>query len=255
MVISAGYLGDFAAGAVIDFHFTAVDPGTLFIPAPLDTSPELRVYHTNDTTPATAGITLSADFNGVTGLNHVRITTATDGTFYAAGRHFTVYVHAGNVSGTTNVGYVVASFSIGARPIQGLATGVITAGSIAADAITDAKVASDVTIASVTGAVGSVTGAVGSVATGGITAASIATGAIDADALAADAVDEILDEVVEGTLTMRQVLRLAIAFFGGKTNGAASTAINFRDSTDAKNRIAMTVDADGDRSAVTLDVS
>lgn len=47
--------------------------------------------------------------------------------------------------------------------VGAMATGVLTATAIAADAITDAKVASDVTIASVTGSVGSVTGAVGSV--------------------------------------------------------------------------------------------
>src|SRR5205823_5950904 len=42
--------------------------------------------------------------------------------------------------------------------VGAMAAGVLTATAIAADAITDAKVASDVTIASVTGAVGSVTG-------------------------------------------------------------------------------------------------
>ena len=47
--------------------------------------------------------------------------------------------------------------------VSSIGNNVITAASINADAITDAKVASDVTIASVTGAVGSVTGAVGSV--------------------------------------------------------------------------------------------
>jgi len=66
--------------------------------------------------------------------------------------------------------------------VGAMASGVLTATAIAADAITDAKVASDVTIASVTGAVGSVTGnvggnvtgSVGSVAAGGITRASFA---------------------------------------------------------------------------------
>lgn len=47
--------------------------------------------------------------------------------------------------------------------VGAMAANVITATAIASDAITDAKVASDVTIASVTGTVGSVTGAVGSV--------------------------------------------------------------------------------------------
>lgn len=96
----------------------------------------------------------------------------------------------------------------------------------------------------------SVTGSVGSVASGGITAASIATGAIDADALAADAVDEILDEVVEGTITMRQALRLFLSALTGKASGGGTTTITFRDVGDSKDRIVMTVDASGNRSAV-----
>ena len=74
-------------------------------------------------------------------------------------------------------------------------SGSIGAATLAADTITDAKVASDVTIASVTGsvgsvsgAVGSVTGSVGSIAAGGITTASFAAGAIDAAAIAPDAI-------------------------------------------------------------------
>lgn len=56
-------------------------------------------------------------------------------------------------------------------------SGAITAASIAADAITDAKVASDVTIASVTGSVGSVVGAVGSV-TGAVGSVTGAVGSV-----------------------------------------------------------------------------
>lgn len=97
-------------------------------------------------------------------------------------------------------------------------------------------------------------GTVSALANGAITAAAIATGAIDADALAADAVDEILDEVVEGTLTMRQMLRLMASFIGGKVSGGGTTSVVFRDLGDTKARITMTVaTASGDRSAVTLD--
>lgn len=55
------------------------------------------------------------------------------------------------------------TLAVATSNISALNANTITAASIAADAITDAKVASDVTIASVTGSVGSVTGAVGSV--------------------------------------------------------------------------------------------
>ena len=95
------------------------------------------------------------------------------------------------------------------------------------------------------------TGAVGSV-TAGVT---LANDALSAAALSAAAVDEILDEVVEGTLTMRQILRLLLAEAAGKASGGGTTSIAFRDQADTKNRIAATVDASGNRSAVTLDAS
>lgn len=107
--------------------------------------------------------------------------------------------------------------------VASIANNAITAASINADAITDAKVAGDVTIASVTGAVGSVTGnvggnvtgSVGSVAAGGIAASSFAAGAIDAAAIAANAIgaselaadavaeiaDAVWDEAIAGHLS------------------------------------------------------
>lgn len=68
-------------------------------------------------------------------------------------------------TGTTIPGRLPAALVSGRMDasVGAMAANVLTATAIAADAITDAKVAADVTIASVTGAVGSVTGAVGSV--------------------------------------------------------------------------------------------
>lgn len=74
-------------------------------------------------------------------------------------------------------------------------------------------------------------------------------------ALSAAAVDAILDEVVEGTYTMRQFLRLFASALGGELSGAATTTITIRDASDTKTRITATVDADGNRSAVTLDLT
>ncbi len=144
----------------------------------------------------------------------------------------------------------------------GAAGGVFIAG---ANAATTVNITGNLSgsVGSVSGAVGSVTGnvggnvtgSVGSVAAGGITAASIATGAIDADALAADAVDEILDEVVEGSTTWRQAIRLLLAALVGKVSGGGTTTVTFRDLADAKNRITATVDSNGNRSAISLDAS
>jgi len=65
----------------------------------------------------------------------------------------------------------------------------------------------------------------------------------------------IFDKVVEGTLTFEQLQKIVKAFIGGKTSGGGTTGIKFRDSADSKDRIAMTVDNNGNRSAVTLDGS
>ncbi|KKN05486.1 hypothetical protein LCGC14_1086930 [marine sediment metagenome] len=76
---------------------------------------------------------------------------------------------------------------------------------------------------------------------------------LKAAGLNADAVDKIIDEVIEGTLTFRQLLRIALAALAGKTTGGGTTTVNFRNIADNLNRIIATVDADGNRSAITLD--
>lgn len=92
-----------------------------------------------------------------------------------------------------------------------------------------------------------------SIGTGGITATSIATDAIGAAELAADAVDEILDEQIgDGTLTVRQALRLMAAVLGGKLSGAATTTVTIRNVADTTNVVVATVDADGNRTATTV---
>jgi len=81
-------------------------------------------------------------------------------------------------------------------------------------------------------------------------AGNFAAGAIDANALAADAVDEIVDEVVEDTTTIRQAFRLILSVLTGKSAGGGTATLTFRDIGDTKNRISATVDADGNRTAI-----
>lgn len=73
--------------------------------------------------------------------------------------------------------------------------------------------------------------------------------------LSATGVDDIHDEAVEGTTTLRQSIRLANAALGGKASGLETTNALYRDLGDSKNRIDATVDADGNRTAVTLDLT
>lgn len=78
----------------------------------------------------------------------------------------------------------------------------------------------------------------------------IDTDAVDADALAADAVDKIIDEVVEGSITLRQAIRLFLSVQTGLSSGGGTDTIVFRDIGDTKNRISATVDATGNRTAI-----
>ena len=80
---------------------------------------------------------------------------------------------------------------------------------------------------------------------------------IDAVPTANENADALLDRAagVETGHTLRQSLRLMLAALVGKLSGAATTTVTIRDVNDTKNRITATVDSDGNRTAVTEDVS
>lgn len=80
---------------------------------------------------------------------------------------------------------------------------------------------------------------------------------IDALPTAAENAAALLDAAngIETSITPRQALRLVLAALTGKLSGAATTTVTIRNTADDKDRIVATVDADGNRSAVTLDVS
>lgn len=72
--------------------------------------------------------------------------------------------------------------------------------------------------------------------------------------LSAGGIDEILDDIIEGTLTTRTILRILLAKETGKTEGAGTATIKFRDLADTKYRIQGTITS-GNRTSVTLDGS
>ena len=71
--------------------------------------------------------------------------------------------------------------------------------------------------------------------------------------LSASGVDAILDDVLEGTLTVRQAMRIILAAAAGKSTGGGTSTIRFRDLADSKDRIVANVDSNGNRTSVTLD--
>lgn len=69
--------------------------------------------------------------------------------------------------------------------------------------------------------------------------------------------DALLDRSngIETSLTPRQAVRLMAAALAGKLSGAATTTLTIRNVGDSKDRITATVDANGNRSAVTTDAT
>lgn len=135
------HYGDFALGSTIDIKFTTV--ASTGAPTQLAGTPVVSAYVDNSTTQITAGITLSVDFDGVTGLNNVRV-VATSGNGYAAGTTVKLVITTGTVGGTSVVGYVVATFTLeraaladGSITAAKIADNAIDAGAIAADAVTE----------------------------------------------------------------------------------------------------------------------
>lgn len=105
------HLGDFDTSTVIYGKFTTFRPST-GAAYTLGGTPALSVYKDNSTTQSTTGVTLTADFDSVTGLNHFAIDTSADGTFYSAGSFFDIVITTGTVDSVSVVGSVVGSFTL-----------------------------------------------------------------------------------------------------------------------------------------------
>lgn len=92
-------------------------------------------------------------------------------------------------------------------------------------------------------------------ALGELEASITVTGDLLTTANVADAVLDAVDSVEVG-LTMRNALRLIVAATAGEVSGGGTTTITIRNAVaDSKNRIVATVDVDGNRSALTVDLS
>ena len=157
------YIGDFALESTFDTKFTTVS--TAGAPTTLAGTPVISAYVDNNVTQLTAGITLTVDFDAVTGLHNVRV-VATAANGYASGGNYQLVITTGTVSGTSVVGYVVAEFSIQARSALRPATAnrtvvVDAAGLVDANAVKigptgsgTAQTAGDVVAAVITNAAG-----------------------------------------------------------------------------------------------------
>jgi len=59
-------------------------------------------------------------------------------------------------------------------------------------------------------------------------------------------------ENIEGTYTLKDAIRIILAFAAGKVSGGGTASIKFRSTSDDVDRIQATVDSSGNRTAVTL---
>lgn len=104
-----GYVGDMQLGQTLDTKFCTVQ--STGAPTTLAGSPVVSAYVGNGTTELTAGITLTVDFDGRTGLNNVRV-AATGGNGYAAQTDVQLVITTGTVNSVSAVGYIIGEFSI-----------------------------------------------------------------------------------------------------------------------------------------------
>ena len=245
---------------------------------------------TSITTALTANITgnLSGSVGSVSGA--VGSVTGAVGSVTGAVGSVTGAVGSvtGNVGGNVvgSVASVTAAVTLPTIPTNwitanGIAADAIGASELAADAVTEIaagiSIPSAATIASqvrteLTTELGRIDVATSTrLATAGYTAPLDAAGTRTALGLATANLDTQLGDLptgaenaaalldaangVETGLTPREALRLTSAALAGKISGAETTTVVIRNTADTKDRITATVDADGNRTAITTDLT
>lgn len=274
------YHGDIRLGESIDVKFSTRQ-FTTGAPFLLAGSPVISAYVGNNTTQITAGITLTANFDGLAGLNNVRV-VATSGNGYATASNYTLVITTGTVDSVSVVGECVGSFSIENRSALMPTTAARTL-DVSATGEGDANIAQLLGSAIATPTVAGVlevdvthwrgTAVLVPVLAGQPTVdANYFTGVTQTsgDLLAAivafaglvpsadQNADAYLDraDAIEVGLTPRQAHRLEAAAAAGKLSGAATALVRIRNAVqDSKDRVIATVDASGNRSAITTDVT
>lgn len=240
------------------------------------------------TITAAAGVTLPSSVASPTNITAGTITTVTNLTNAPTAGDLTATMKTSVTTAATAATPTAAAVTGAVGSVTGNVGGNVTGsvGSVAgAVGSVTGNVGGNVTgsVGSVVGAVGSVTGnvsgSVGSIATGGIAAASFAAGAIDATAIAANAigaselaadaigssqlattaVNEIRDAIFAnafaaayGSFTFAQLTELIAAALLAKCSGMGTGTGTFRNLNDSADAIVASIDASGNRTAVTL---
>jgi len=242
------YLGDFAEDAIVRILFTTHDKdGGTIAPSSAFEADDFHIYKDSLTEKLTTnGLSISSPFSGLHTLLIDTSVDTGDAGFWTVGSEYFVVLDPDETVDGESVVKVVGSFSIeragGALALTKVVDGIVddilldTAEiGIAGAGLTNINLPNQTM--DITGNItGNLSGSVGSVT-----------------ALSAAAVDSILDETVEGALTLRHITKILLAYMAGRSTGGGTVTISFRDQANTKNRIVMTVNADGDRSNVVVD--
>jgi hypothetical protein len=123
---------DYNAGDVVDLKFTSVSSG---VPTAL-LSGVVDIYKDASATESTEGVTLTSTFASIVGMNHLRVETTADSTFYSDGSKFQAMLSGGTVDGNSVAGYVIGEFSLRYGTVDDIADGTTTLSTDVDDLIT-----------------------------------------------------------------------------------------------------------------------
>lgn len=245
------YYGDFPEDGIIDLPFntfTSNDPSasctiTDFINTDVHIHKAAGLTQRNNA----AGITVSVDFDGITGNHLVKINTSdnTVAGFWVTGAEYQVRIEGVTVDGAT-LNIWIGAFSI---ERAGGALALLKNGTYGLSAI-------ETLVDDLENRLTSVRAGYLDNLSGGAVALAGAPGKTNQEVYDNEvSVSDIFTGIIEGTITFEQLQRILLSRAAGKADGGGGTSINFRDQADTKDRITMTVDPVGDRASVIVDGS
>lgn len=263
------YLGDFRRSQNVRFQWNSFNSSGASVTR--STNGTISVYKDGGTTQTTTGVTDTEDFDSLTGVHDVLI--ATTDAFYVPGSDYSVVLSAATIDGQT-VNAVLAHFSIENRFQGEIRKSTAQAGGntsitldASASATDDYYVGGMVFLESGTGALQAriITDYVGSTKVCTVDRAwatnpdntsvfRVFPGSLGSTS--AEDAAAVFSRTFDGTkmsgLTFEQIIGLMASVLLGKASGLDTTTAVFRNIGDSANAISATVDADGNRSAVSL---
>jgi hypothetical protein len=253
------YQGDYGLNAIVYLPFTTHDKdGGAVAPLTAFETADVKLFKNGSTERGNvAGYTMTSPLGGIVGLHLLSIDTSDNtvaGFFAAGGEYFAALSPDTETIDTEIALAVIGSFSIER-------TNGALARLKAVPAVDVTKWAGTNVHTATTAGIPVVHLHDPGIGSGGLNApvnfddmAIVDTsGLVIYGNAAPPTVDSIHDEVVEGTLTFRQIIRILLAFAAGKSSGGGTATIKFQDVADTIPRITATTDASGNRTAITLD--